>query len=374
LRIGFVGWRGMVGSVLLQELLEDGAFGAGKWTFFSTSNAGAMGPALDGENCVLNDAFDLKELQSLDLILTCQGGEYTKEVYPKLRSAGWRGYWVDAASALRMDPDSVLVLDPLNRRAIENALQGDAKTFVGANCTVSLMLLGLQGLIASGHVEWISSMTYQAASGAGARQMRELLEQMGHLGRSLRPALDNESAAALELDAQVQGVLREPAFPTAALGAPLAANVLPWIDSALENGQTREEWKAMAEANKLLERTGAEALPIDGLCVRVGAMRSHAQALTIKLSADVPLADIEGLIASANDWVDLVPNQKDATLNALTPVSVAGTKRIATGRVRKMSLGPNFVSAFTVGDQLLWGAATPLCRMVRLLCERGSGV
>jgi len=374
-KIGFIGWRGMVGSVLLQELQEDGAFGSGEWSFFSTSNSGGQGPSVEGEQTTLIDAHDLDELKACDLLLTCQGGDYTRETYPRLRATGWNGYWLDAASALRLEPDSVLVLDPVNRRAIEDSLAAGIKTFVGANCTVSLLLLGVQGLIQADCVEWISSMTYQAASGAGARQMEELVRQMDYLGRGAEPLLAEPGGTALTLEAKVRGLLAQEEFPAEALGAPLAASALPWIDSGLESGQTREEWKAMVEANKLLGRSADNAIPMDGVCVRVGAMRSHAQALTIKLKRDVPLSDVESLIASANEWVDVVPNDKEATLRSLTPVAVAGTRRIAIGRLRKMRLGERFLAGFTVGDQLLWGAATPLCRMVRLLrAEHGSGV
>ena len=366
MRVAFVGWRGMVGSVLRERMAAEGDLAVLDLHAFSTSSPGAPGPDLGHGARPLGDAGDVEALAAFPVILTCQGGAWTKAMYPALRAAGWDGYWVDAASALRLDPDATVVLDPVNRPAIVQALDAGVRTYVGANCTVSLLLMGLIGLIRTGQVEWISTMTYQAASGAGARQMRELVSQMQALGQAAGSLLDDPGTAALAVDRAVAEALAAPAFPTSAIGAPLAANALPWIDQAMAEGQTREEWKSMVEAGRILGMT----LPIDGLCVRIGAMRSHAQAVTIKLTDDLPLAEVEAAIAGAHPWVDVVPNTPEATLAQLTPAAVAGTLRVPVGRLRKMKLGPGFYTAFTVGDQLLWGAAEPLRRMLGLLRER----
>jgi len=337
--------------------------------FFSTSSPGRPGPDVGQGSAPLLDAHDVDTLASFDVLLTCQGGDYTKAVYPKLRAAGWDGHWIDAASALRMHPETTLVLDPLNGDGIHAALQSGCRTFAGANCTVSLLLLGLQGLIRTGHIEWISTMTYQAASGAGAANLKELVAQMQVLGDAGRDLLADPSSAVLAIDRVVADSLGDPSFPTEHFGAPLAASAIPWIDRLVEGGQTREEWKAMAEANKLLGRT-EDSLPIDGLCVRIGAMRCHAQAVTIKLDTDVPLDEISAMLDEAHPWSMVVPNTKDATLRDLTPMAVAGTLQVPVGRLRKMSLGPQYLTAFTVGDQLLWGAAEPLRRMLEILRAR----
>lgn len=369
MRVGFIGWRGMVGSVLLGRMREEGDFDGLDAAFFSTSSPGRPGPDVGQGSAPLLDAHDLDVLSGFDVLLTCQGGDYTKAVYPKLRAKGWQGHWIDAASALRMDNDTTLVLDPLNRAAIDTALDGGCRTFAGANCTVSLLLLGLQGLIRSGHVEWISTMTYQAASGAGAANLKELVAQMQVLGDASRHVLSDPSQAVLALDRVVADSLDEASFPVEHFGAPLAASAIPWIDRLVEGGQTREEWKAMAEANKLLGRTDAP-MPIDGLCVRIGAMRCHAQAVTIKLDTDVPLDEIRAILDESHPWSGVVPNTKEATLKGLTPAAVAGTLRVPVGRLRKMNLGPHYLTAFTVGDQLLWGAAEPLRRMLEILRSR----
>ena len=356
MRVGFVGWRGMVGSVLLQRMRAEGDFEGIEAGFFSTSSPGLEGPP--ESHGPLLDAHDLAALAAFPTLVSCQGGEYTKAVYPRLRAAGWNGVWIDAASALRMADEACLVLDPVNGAQVRDALASGTKTFVGANCTVSLMLMGLVGLLQTGLVEWVSTMSYQAASGAGARHLGELVAQMQAFG-----AVDADTP--LELDQQVADVLASDTFPTERFGAPLAASVLPWIDRLVDGGQTREEWKGMAEAEKVLGRE----LPIDGICVRVGAMRCHAQAVTMKLARDVPLADVEACIAEAHDWVRVVPNTQEATLAGLTPVAVRNTLQVPVGRLRKMKLGPEYVTAFTVGDQLLWGAAEPLRRMLGILRE-----
>ena len=362
MRIGFVGWRGMVGSVLLQRMLAEQDFQGLEPTFFSTSSPGGPGPDVGHGATVLADATNLEALGRLPVIVSCQGGDYTKSVYPALRSSGWSGIWVDAASALRLDADAMIVLDPVNGTEIRDALHAGTRTFVGANCTVSLLLMGLIGLIRTGHVQWISTMTYQAASGAGARQMAELVAQMRHIGSTSDP-----NAAALELDRQVADALLSPSFPTAALGVPLAGSALPWIDRLVEGGQTREEWKAQVEANKLLARD--TVLPIDGVCVRIGAMRCHAQAVTIKLDRPMSPAEVAEHIRGAHPWVEVVPNTPEDTLARLTPAATAGSLTVPIGRLRPMTLGPDFYTAFTVGDQLLWGAAEPLRRFLRILRE-----
>ncbi len=366
--VGFVGWRGMVGSVLMERMREERDFDAIEPVFFTTSNVGAAGPAIGKPVPALKDANDVAELKKYPILVTCQGGDYTKEVYPKLRNEGWNGYWIDAASTLRMEDNAVIILDPVNRNVIDAALAKGQKDFIGGNCTVSLMLMGLGGLFRAGLVEWLSSMTYQAASGAGAPNMRELLSQMGVLNGVVAEELKNPGSAILDIDRKVTAALRDGSMPTKEFGHPLAGNVLPWIDREVEDGQSREEWKGYAETNKILGT--ATPIPVDGICVRVGAMRCHSQALTIKLNKDVPIADVEQLIANDNQWVKLVPNTKADTLAQLTPAAVSGLLTVPIGRVRKMKMGPQYVQAFTCGDQLLWGAAEPLRRMLRILMEK----
>jgi len=365
MKVGIVGWRGMVGSVLMQRMQEENDFAGIEPVFFSTSQAGQAAPMGGGK---LISADDLSALKKLDVILTCQGGDYTKAVHPELRKQGWQGYWIDAASTLRMEKDAVIILDPVNRNVIDQALQRGQKDFIGGNCTVSLMLMALGGLFRAGLIEWLSTMTYQAASGAGAPNMRELLEQMGVLHGSVADLLKDPGSAILEIDRQVTGALRSDAMPKKEFGAPLAGNLLPWIDREVEDGQSREEWKGFVETNKILGTP--QPIPVDGICVRVGAMRCHSQALTIKLTKDVPITDLEQLIANDNQWVQLVPNTKADSVTQLTPAAVSGLLTVPIGRVRKMKMGPQYLSAFTCGDQLLWGAAEPLRRMVRILAER----
>ncbi len=362
-RVGIIGWRGMVGSVLLERMRAEDDFDYVEPVFFSTSQVGAPGPDVGRGSAPLLDANDAKAFAGLDAVISCQGGDYTKAMHPALRAAGFAGYWIDAASALRMKDGAVIVLDPVNRAQIDAAVARGSKDFIGGNCTVSLMLMATAGLFAQGWVEWVSTATYQAASGAGAKQMRELVSQMKALGEAGAAELDSDSKI-LALDRLITGAMRN-GFPTAALGAPLAGSLIPWIDSAMENGQTREEWKGIAETNKILG-TGTP-IPVDGVCVRVGAMRCHSQALTIKLTRDVPLDEITDVLGRANDWVRIVPNDKASTLASLSPAAVSGTLNVPIGRLRKMQLGPTYLSAFTVGDQLLWGAAEPLRRMLRIL-------
>lgn len=369
LKVGFVGWRGMVGSVLMQRMLEEDDFKGIEPVFFTTSQVGQPGPDIGVEVPPLKDALDVDQLKVLDVIVTCQGGDYTKQVYGKLRSEGWKGYWIDAASALRMDDESTVVLDPVNRRVIDAQLARGANTFVGGNCTVSLMLMGLGGLFEAGMIEWMTSMSYQAASGSGARHMRELLQQMGALHDSAGAELADPASAILDIDRKVTEAMRSGDFPTDNFGAPLAGSLIPWIDSRLDNGQSREEWKGYAETNKILGLQD-KPIPIDGLCVRIGAMRSHSQAFTIKLKQDVPLDEIEERIATHNDWVKLVPNEQQATMQELTPAAATGTLTVPVGRVRKLKMGSEYLSAFGVGDQLLWGAAEPLRRMLRIIRQR----
>ena len=365
MKVGIVGWRGMVGSVLLQRMLEENDFAGIEPVFFSTSQAGLPAPLNAG---TLKKAEDIEELKKLDIIITCQGGDYTKAIHPGLRKQGWNGYWIDAASTLRMEDNAVIILDPVNRGVIDKALANGQKDFIGGNCTVSLMLMGLGGLFRAGLIEWISSMTYQAASGAGAPNMRELLSQMGVLNRTVAEELKTLGSAILEIDQKVTEALRDGSMPTKEFGFPLAGNVLPWIDREVDDGQSREEWKGFAETNKILGTT--TPIPVDGICVRVGAMRCHSQALTIKLNRDVPIADIENLIKNDNQWVKLIPNNKAETLAGLTPAAVSGTLTVPIGRLRKMKMGPQYLSAFTCGDQLLWGAAEPLRRMMRILTDK----
>ncbi|MCJ1887942.1 aspartate-semialdehyde dehydrogenase [Pseudomonas sp. LA21] len=368
-RVGLIGWRGMVGSVLMQRMLEERDFDLIEPVFFTTSNVGGEGPSIGKDIAPLKDAYSIEELKTLDVILTCQGGDYTNEVFPKLREAGWQGYWIDAASSLRMQDDAVIVLDPVNRKVIDQSLDAGTKNYIGGNCTVSLMLMALGGLFEAGLVEWMSAMTYQAASGAGAQNMRELIKQMGAINASVADDLANPSSAILDIDRKVAEAIRSDAMPTENFGAPLAGSLIPWIDKELPNGQSREEWKGQAETNKILGRFKSP-IPVDGICVRIGAMRCHSQALTIKLNKDVPMADIEGLISQHNPWVKLVPNQREISMRELTPAAVTGTLSVPVGRLRKLNMGSQFLGAFTVGDQLLWGAAEPLRRMLRILLER----
>ncbi|MBW2185261.1 MAG: aspartate-semialdehyde dehydrogenase [Deltaproteobacteria bacterium] len=365
MKVGFVGWRGMVGSVLLQRMQEENDFSGIEPVFFSTSQVGIPAPMDAG---VLCDAKDINELKKLDVIITCQGGDYTNAVHPELRKAGWNGYWIDAASSLRMQSDAVIILDPVNRDVIDAALENGQKDFIGGNCTVSLMLMAIGGLFRAGLVEWVSSMTYQAASGAGAPNMRELLSQMGVLQGSVSELLADPSSAILDIDKKVTETLRGDSLPHSEFGYALAGSVLPWIDREVEGGQSREEWKGHAETNKIL--AADKEIPVDGICVRIGSMRCHSQALTIKLNKDLPIEEIEQLIANDNQWVKLVANTKEETLAQLTPAAISGTLTVPVGRVRKMRMGPEYLSAFTCGDQLLWGAAEPLRRMLQLLREK----
>jgi len=361
--VGIIGWRGMVGSVLMDRFTAENDFADFSPIFFTTSQVGQAGPDAGG-NAPLSDAFDIDALAACDAILTCQGGDYTNEVHPKLRAAGWNGIWIDAASALRMNEDAVIVLDPVNRDVIDAALSNGIKDFIGGNCTVSLMLMATQALFDNDWVEWLSAMTYQSASGAGARNMKELVMQMKTLGDTGAEQASDLRSPVLELDSTITSQLRDPNFPTDEFGAPLAASLIPWIDRGMENGQTREEWKGVSETNKILGKE--TAIPVDGVCVRVPAMRCHSQALTFKLKKDIPLEEIEAAIAGANEWVSLVPNEKEATLAQLTPTAVTGTLTVPVGRLRKMNLGPEYISCFTVGDQLLWGAAEPVRRMLKI--------
>jgi aspartate-semialdehyde dehydrogenase len=366
MKTGIVGWRGMVGSVLMERMSAEHDFDHIEAVFFSTSQAGGAAPDVGRGPGVLLDAHDLAALAACEVILTCQGGEYTQAVHPKLRAAGWRGFWIDAASALRMQRDAVIVLDPVNRDVIDAALRAGVRDYIGGNCTVSLMLMALAGLLRADLVEWISSMTYQAASGAGAPNMRELLAQMGGVHAAAAPLLGDEASAILDIDRRVTERLRSEALPTAQFGAPLAGSLIPWIDKDLGNGQSREEWKGGAETNKILGRND-HPIPVEGICVRIGAMRCHSQAMTIKLKRDLPLPQIESIIAGGNEWVRLVPNTREDSIRELSPARVSGTLSIPIGRVRKLAMGGEYISAFTVGDQLLWGAAEPLRRMLRIL-------
>ncbi len=371
--VGLVGWRGMVGSVLIDRMTAEGDFGLIEPVFFSTSNAGGKAPAQAKNETTLQDAYNIDALKRCDIILTAQGGDYTTEIYPKLRAAGWSGHWIDAASTLRMNSDAVIVLDPVNSPVIKNALAQGGKNWIGGNCTVSCMLIGVGALYKAGLVEWMSTQTYQAASGGGAQHMRELLTQFGTLNAEVRALLDDPKSAILEIDRQIIAKQRAlSADETANFGVPLGGSLIPWIDKDLGNGMSKEEWKGMAETNKILgigEDFNSAAIPVDGFCVRIGAMRCHSQALTFKLKKNVPVADIEALIAADNPWVKVVPNTREATLKDLTPVATTGTLTIPVGRIRKMAMGPEYVGAFTVGDQLLWGAAEPLRRMLRILLD-----
>ncbi|MFS7193584.1 aspartate-semialdehyde dehydrogenase [Serratia proteamaculans] len=363
--VGFIGWRGMVGSVLMQRMTEERDFDAIRPVFFSTSQHGLAAPTFGGQQGTLQDAYDVDALSALDIIITCQGGDYTNEIYPKLRESGWQGYWIDAASSLRMQDDAIIILDPVNRALIQQGLDKGIKTFVGGNCTVSLMLMSLGGLFANDLVEWASVATYQAASGGGARHMRELLTQMGMLHADVAKELQDPASAILDIERKVTAATRSGKLSTDNFGVPLAGSLIPWIDKQLDNGQSREEWKGQAETNKILN--SGLVIPVDGLCVRVGALRCHSQAFTLKLKKDVPLPEIEQMLATHNDWVRVIPNDRELTMRELTPAAVTGTLNTPVGRLRKLNMGPEYLSAFTVGDQLLWGAAEPLRRMLRIL-------
>ena len=378
--VGLVGWRGMVGSVLMDRMIQEKDFDLIEPLFFSTSNSGGQAPSMAKNETTLQDAFNLEQLKRCEIIITAQGGDYTSEVFPKLRAAGWNGHWIDAASTLRMDKDAVIILDPVNMPVIKNALSNGGKNWVGGNCTVSCMLMGVGALFKAGLVEWMSTQTYQAASGGGAQHMRELLTQYGTLNAEVKALLDDPKSAILEIDRMVVTKQRAlTASETANFGVPLGGSLIPWIDKDLGIGKNRdeagwgtskEEWKGMAETNKILglgEGFGSAAIPVDGFCVRVGAMRCHSQALTFKLQKNLPVADLEAMIAADNDWVKVIPNTREATIKDLTPVAVTGTMDIPVGRLRKLAMGPEYVGAFTIGDQLLWGAAEPLRRMLRIL-------
>jgi aspartate-semialdehyde dehydrogenase len=362
-KVGLIGWRGMVGSVLMDRMAKENDLKHVEPIYFTTSQAGQIGP--NGE--ALKDAHDIKALSQMDIIITCQGGDYTKKIYPEIRSAGWNGYWIDAASTLRMADDSIIILDPVNLNVIKKGLQDGCKTFVGGNCTVSLMLMGVGGLFKENLVEWATAMTYQAASGSGAKNMIELVKQMQILGNEVAADLDNPAASALKIDKKITQKLHSGSLPDQNFGVPLCASLIPWIDTPVETGQTREEWKGLVETNKILGTKNT--IPIDGQCIRIGTMRCHSQALTIKLTKDVPTTDIENIIANANDWVSVVPNNKEATIHNLTPTKVTGTLSVPVGRIRKLNMGPDYLTLFTVGDQLLWGAAEPLRRMLNIILD-----
>ncbi|MCD4501289.1 aspartate-semialdehyde dehydrogenase [Chromobacterium vaccinii] len=368
MRVGFVGWRGMVGSVLMQRMREENDFAViAEPVFFTTSNVGGKAPDIGRDVPPLKDAGNIDELKAMDVIVTCQGGDYTTEVYGKLRAAGWKGYWIDAASTLRMQEDSIIVLDPVNRELIDKGVANGVKDYIGGNCTNSIMLMGMNGLFREGLVDWVSSMTYQAASGGGANHMRELLKGMGAIHSTVADELATPSSAILEIDRKVAKAIRED-VPTEYFGAPLAGGLIPWIDKQLDNGQSKEEWKGQAEVNKILGTSSV--VPVDGLCVRIGAMRCHSLALTVKLKQDLPLSEIESIIKSGNDWVKWVPNDREISVKELTPAAITGGLEVGVGRVRKMNMGGEYLSAFVIGDQLLWGAAEPLRRMLRILIER----
>jgi aspartate-semialdehyde dehydrogenase len=365
MRVGFVGWRGMVGSVLMERMLAEKDFEGYEPLFFTTSQVGQEGPDIGRSIPPLQDAMDLNILKNQDIIVTCQGSGYTKEMYPKLRSAGWEGYWIDAASALRMEETSIIVLDPVNRNVIDEALAKGIKDYIGGNCTVSLMLMAIGGLFKNGYVRWLTSMTYQAASGAGAQNMRELVRQMDTIGSGARAMTADPGSAILDIDRRVLDTMRSSDFPADNFGVPLAGSAIPWIDTRMPSGQSREEWKGVAETNKILQTRSP--IPIDGICVRIGAMRCHSQALTIKLDRDLPLEEITAVIRNANEWVNIVPNNKEDSLRELTPTAVTGTLKVPVGRIRKLNIGPEYITLYTVGDQLLWGAAEPIRRMLRIV-------
>lgn len=363
--VGFVGWRGMVGSVLMQRMVEEHDFDYINPVFFSTSQAGQAAPTFGGETGTLQSADNIDALKALDIIVTCQGGDYTSEIYKKLRATGWQGYWIDAASTLRMEDEAIIVLDPVNKANIHAALDRGIKTFVGGNCTVSLMLMSLGGLFAENLVDWVSVSTYQAASGGGARHMRELLTQMGMLNAEVAKELQDPNSSILDIERKVTQKMRDGSLPTDNFGVPLAGSLIPWIDKALDNGQSKEEWKGQAETNKILGTS--QIIPVDGLCVRIGALRCHSQSFTIKLKKDISVPEVEKLLAAHNDWVKVIPNDRDLSMRELTPAAVTGTLTTPVGRLRKLNMGKDYLSAFTVGDQLLWGAAEPLRRMLRIL-------
>jgi len=366
MHVGFVGWRGMVGSVLMQRMQEENDFKEFKSTFFSTSQTGSPAPAFAESHSALKDAHNVPDLLAMDIILSCQGGDYTSDIYPKLRTAGWRGHWIDAASSLRMEEDAVIVLDPVNGDLIQDAFKKGNKNWIGGNCTVSLMLLALDGLFKKDLIEWVSSMTYQAASGAGAQNMRELISQMGTIYDHAKNLVEDRNSSILDIDKNVSSTIKSKNFPVDNFGVPLAGSLIPWIDKDLNNGQSKEEWKGSAETNKILGRSD-HPIVIEGLCVRVGAMRCHSQALTIKLKKNISLEEINQTISSANAWVKLIPNEREISMNELSPASVSGKLSIPIGRIRKLNMGAEYISAFTVGDQLLWGAAEPLRRILRIL-------
>lgn len=368
LKVGFVGWRGMVGSVLMQRMMQENDFADIEPQFFTTSQAGGAAPNVGKDSPALKDAKNIAELSNMDVIVSCQGGDYTTEIFPQLRRAGWNGHWIDAASTLRMENDAVIVLDPVNMHVIKDALAQDGKNWIGGNCTVSLMLMALNGLFKADLVEWATSMTYQAASGAGAQNMRELINQMGVVNQSVSGLLADPASAILEIDKTVADTIRADNFPASNFGVPLAGSLIPWIDKDLGNGQSKEEWKGGVETNKILGRE-ANPIVIDGLCVRIGAMRCHSQALTIKLKKDVPLDEINQMLAEANAWAKVIPNEREISMRELTPAAITGTLTTPVGRLRKLAMGGEYLSAFTVGDQLLWGAAEPLRRMLRILVE-----
>ncbi len=372
LKVGFVGWRGMVGSVFIQRMIEENDFADIEPQFFTTSNVGGAAPKVGKDSPALKDASNINDLREMDVIITCQGGDYTSEIFHKLRNTSWQGHWIDAASTLRMQDDAVIVLDPVNMHVIKDALHTGGKNWVGGNCTVSLMLMALNGLFKADLIEWATSMTYQAASGAGAQNMRELLNQMGEAHFAASKMLADPASAILDIDRTIAGTLRDSNFPTANFGVPLAGSLIPWIDKDLGNGQSKEEWKGFVETNKILGRSNASQLkpiPIDGLCVRIGAMRCHSQALTIKLKKNVPIDEISQMLAEANEWAKVIPNERELSMRELTPAAVTGTLNTPVGRLRKLNMGAEYLSAFTVGDQLLWGAAEPLRRMLRVLIE-----
>ena len=370
LRVGIVGWRGMVGSVLVQRMREERDFDHVEPVFFSTSQAGGKGPAIGRDTPPVGDAMSVESLKALPVIISCQGGDYTNEIYPKLRQSGWKGYWIDAASALRMKDDAVIILDPVNLQQIKDAVAHGTKDYIGSNCTVGLMLMGMTGLFQRDEIEWMTSMTYQAASGQGAAAMRDLVAQMAMIGDRAKALLDDPASAILDIDRAVTESMLSRELPRKEIGHPLAGSLLPWIDKDLGNGQSREEWKGQAETNKILGRNG-NAVPVDGVCVRVGAMRCHSQALTIKLRRALPMDEIEGMLADAHDWVKVVPNRREESLAELTPAAVTGKLSVPIGRLRNLPMGKDYLAAFTVGDQLLWGAAEPLRRMLRILLDAG---
>lgn len=367
-RVGLVGWRGMVGSVLMGRMQAEKDFDHIEPVFFSTSNVGGRGPTIGKDVPPLKDARSLDELKTMDIIITCQGGEYTSEIFPRLRAAGWKGYWIDAASSLRMNKDAIIILDPVNADVIQKGIRDGVMNYIGGNCTVSLMLMALGGLFKADLIEWMTSMTYQAASGAGANNMRELLKQMGSIHASVKDKLDDPASAILDIDRAVADHIRSENYPKNYFGAALAGSIIPYIDKQLDNGQSKEEWKGQAETNKILGRS-ERPIPIDGICVRVGAMRCHSQAFTIKLTRDVPLDEIHAMLAAHNDWVKVIPNERERSMRELTPAAVTGTLTVPVGRLRRLNMGSQYLGAFTVGDQLLWGAAEPLRRMLRILLE-----